>query len=41
MFALSCGLFKEITAVDILAVAHVLLGMSAEGRRNLKEGEQV
>lgn len=41
MFALSCELFKEITAVDILAVAHVLLGMSAEDRRNLKEGEQV
>lgn len=40
MLALSCGHFKKITAVDILAVPHVL-GTSAGGRRNLEEGEQV
>lgn len=40
MLALSCGLSKKITAVDVLAVAHGLLGTSAGGRRNL-EDEQV
>lgn len=41
MLALSCGLFEKITAVDVLAVGHVLSGTLAEGTRNLEEGEQV